>query len=135
MNSIIKRVGLFHIGLAVNSTGTSIGLQTKGNSAGICNVVAAWSDVGPRETHTRTGYCCWFDVGPRARHFTGYCCWFKWGLEPHTLLGIGLCASSNTLLRIAVGLCAASGNTLYWVLLLVMLRLGPHTLLAIVVGL
>jgi hypothetical protein len=53
----------------------------------------------------------------------------------NTLLGIGLCASGKTLLGIAVGLCGASGNTLYWVLLLAMLHLGQHTLLAIVVGL
>jgi hypothetical protein len=39
------------------------------------------------------------------------------------------------LLGIVIGLCLASGNTLYWVLLLVVLRLGQHTLLAIVVGL
>jgi hypothetical protein len=59
-----------------------------------------------------------------------------WGLRQHTLLGIvGLCASGNTLLDIAVGLCGTSGNTLYWVLLLVMLRLGQHTLLAFVLGL
>jgi hypothetical protein len=60
-----------------------------------------------------------------------------WGLGQHTLLGIvvGLCASGNTLLGIAVGLCGASGNTHYWVLLLVVLRLRQHTLLAIVVGL
>jgi hypothetical protein len=60
-----------------------------------------------------------------------------WGLGQHTLLGIvaGLCASGNTLLGIAVGLCGTSGNTLYWVLLLAMLRLWQHTLLAIAVGL
>jgi hypothetical protein len=54
-----------------------------------------------------------------------------WGLVQHTLLGIvvGLCASGNTLLGIAVGLCGTSGNTLYWFLLLAMLRLGQHTLL------
>jgi hypothetical protein len=45
-----------------------------------------------------------------------------WGLGQHTSVGI-------------VGLCGTSGNTLYWVLLYVMLRLGQHTLLAIVVGL
>jgi hypothetical protein len=56
-----------------------------------------------------------------------------WGLRQHTLLGVvvGLCASGNTLLGITVGLCGTSGNTLYWVLLLVMLRLGQHTLLAL----
>jgi hypothetical protein len=44
------------------------------------------------------------------------------GLGQHTSLGIvGLCASGNTLLCIAVGLCG--------VLLLVMLYLGQHTLL------
>jgi hypothetical protein len=62
-------------------------------------------------------------VGPQATHFTGYCCWFI--------------ASGNTLLGIAVGLCmlcGTSANTIYWVLLLVMLRLGQHTLLAIVLG-
>jgi hypothetical protein len=53
----------------------------------------------------------------------------------NTLLGIGLCASGKTLLGVAVGLCGASGNTLYWVLLLVMLRLGQHTSLAVVIGL
>jgi hypothetical protein len=37
-----------------------------------------------------------------------------WGHGQHTLLGIGLCASGNTLLSIAVGLFGASGNTLYW---------------------
>jgi hypothetical protein len=61
-----------------------------------------------------------------------------WGLGQRTLLGIvvSLCASGNTLLGIiAVGLCGASGNTPYWVLLLVMLHLEQHTLLAIVVGL
>jgi hypothetical protein len=62
-------------------------------------------------------------VGARATHFTGYCCWFMWGLGQHTLLDI------------VVGLCGASGNTLYWVLLLVYAGLGQHTLLGIVVGL
>jgi hypothetical protein len=69
-----------------------------------------------------------------------------WGLEQHTSLDIvvGLCgASGNTLLilGIVVGLCA-SGNTLLGiavglcgVLLLVMWHLGQHTLLGIVVGL
>jgi hypothetical protein len=54
----------------------------------------------------------------------GYC---SWGLWQHTLLGI-------------FGLCGASGNTLYWVLLLIyvgvlllaMRRLGQHTLLGII---
>jgi hypothetical protein len=62
-----------------------------------------------------------------------------WGLGQDTLLGI------------VVGLCGASGNTFYWVLLLVyvgpqathftgyccwfMWGLGQHTLLGIVVGL
>jgi hypothetical protein len=38
-----------------------------------------------------------------------------WGLGQHTLLGIvvGLCASGNTLLGIAVGSMWTSGNTLY----------------------
>jgi hypothetical protein len=51
-------------------------------------------------------------VGPRATHFTGYCCWLT-------------------------KVCGASGNTLYWVLLLVYVGwgLGQHTLLGIVVGL
>jgi hypothetical protein len=53
-------------------------------------------------------------VGPRATHFTGYCCWFT-------------------------KVCGASGNTLYWVLLLVYvgsLHVGSrqHTSLGIVVG-
>jgi hypothetical protein len=52
-----------------------------------------------------TGYCCRFMC--LGQHFTGYCCWFMW----------------------------TSGNTLYLVMLLVMLHLGQHTSLAIVVGL
>jgi hypothetical protein len=73
----------------------------------------------------------------RATHFTGYCCWFMCGFGQHNLLGI------------VVGLRGASGNTLYWVLLLVYVGprathftgyccwftwgLGQHTLLDIVV--
>jgi hypothetical protein len=44
-----------------------------------------------------------------------------------------LCLGQHILLAIAVGLRGASGNTLYWVLLLVDVGLGQHTLLAIVV--
>jgi hypothetical protein len=96
--------------------------------------------MGPRATHF-TGYCCWFNkvVGPQAAHFTGYCCWFMWGLGQHTLLGIivvfmwGL--GQHTLLGIVAWFTWASGNTHYWVLLLVYAGLGQHTLLDIVVGL
>jgi hypothetical protein len=85
-----------------------------------------WSDVGHRVTHF-TGYCCWFEVGPRERHFTGYCCWSIGGHGQHTLLGIvGLCASGNTLRGTAVGLCGASGNTLYWVLLVYVVPWATH---------
>jgi hypothetical protein len=50
-------------------------------------------------------------AGLQATHYAGYCCWFMWGLGQHTLLGI------------VVGSCGVSGNTLYWVLLLV--YVGP----------
>jgi hypothetical protein len=125
MKSIIERVslsslcdrGLLHIRLAVNScTGTSIGLQT--NDQEIVQVIRMWGlgqhaywvlvliYVGLRATHF-TGYCYWFDVEPRATHFTGYCCWLMWGHGQHTLLGsvVGLCASGDTSLGIALGLC------------------------------
>jgi hypothetical protein len=97
--------------------------------------------VGPRATHF-TRHCCWLTkvcgasgntlywvlllvyVGSRATHFTGYGCWFMWGLGQHTLLGIVVGHMWFTLASgIVVGLCGASGNTLYWVLLLV--YVGP----------
>jgi hypothetical protein len=60
-----------------------------------------------------TGIISWvLLLVPRATHFTGYWSWFTWGLGQHTLLGIDL------------GLRGASGNTLYWVLLLVYVGLG-----------
>jgi hypothetical protein len=58
-----------------------------------------------------TGYCCWFMC--LGLHFTGYCCWFMWGLGQHTSRGI-------------VGLCSSSGNTLHWVLLVLVYE-GPRT--------
>jgi hypothetical protein len=73
-----------------------------------------------------------------------------WGLGQDTLLGIvvGLCgATGNTLYWVLVYVPRATlywvlllvyvgpRATLYWVLLLVMLHLGQHTLLAIGVGL
>jgi hypothetical protein len=97
--------------------GIVVGLSGASDNTHILRVLLVY--VVPRATHF-TGYCCWFDVGPRATHFTGYCCWFMcfeqhftvycfwfmWGLWQHT----------NT--QGIVGLCGASGNTLYWVLLL-----------------
>jgi hypothetical protein len=75
-------------------------------------------------------------VGPRARHFTGYCCWLMWGLGQHTLLDIvvGLCASGNTLLGIAVGLCGPRATHFTGCCCWLCCASG-NTLLAIVVGL
>jgi hypothetical protein len=87
-------------------------------------------------------------VAPRATHFTGYCCWLKcgglwqhtlvgivvglmWGLGQDTLLGIvGLFGGLwlHTSLGIVVSLCGPSGNTLYWVLLLVYMGASGDTL-------
>jgi hypothetical protein len=69
--------------------------------------------VVPRATHF-TGYCCWFTkvCGASVTHITGHCCWLMWGLGQHALLGI------------VVGFTWASGNTHYWVLLLV--YVGPR---------
>jgi hypothetical protein len=54
---------------------------------------------------------------------TGIVVGLMWGLGQDTLLGIvvGLCwgLGRQTSLGIVVSLCGASGNTLYWVLLLV----------------
>jgi hypothetical protein len=67
-------------------------------------------------------------VWPQATHFTGYCCWFMLGLGQHTLLGIVVgfmwVLGQHTLLGIDVWLTLASGNTHYWVLLLV--YVGPR---------
>jgi hypothetical protein len=70
------------------------------------------------------------------QYFTGYCCWFM-HLGKHTLLGDVVVYMPRAILYWVLLLVYVGPRAthFYWVLLLVMLRLGQHTLLAIVVGL